>query len=71
MPGAKRVLYLALSPAIPLILGAKVVRTALARPETRRALPRAAAALGLFLLAWGAGEARGILDALFGGSPRT
>ena len=70
MPGLRRALYLALSPAVPLILGVKVVRIALARSETRRALPRAAWPLSLFLLAWGAGEMRGILDAILGGAPR-
>lgn len=68
MPFVRRAIYLLLSPAVPLILGAKVVRLALAKPETRRALPRAAFALGLFLLAWGAGEMRGILDAVLGGA---
>jgi len=70
MPALRRALYLALSPAVPLILGAKVVRLALAKRETRRALPRAAGALALFLLAWGAGEMRGIWDAMVHGAHR-
>ena len=67
MPPLRRMLYLAASPAVPFILAAKVMRIGLAGRATRQALPRAAPALGLFLLSWGAGEMRGILDAVLAG----
>lgn len=64
MPNTRRLLYLAVSPAAPLVLLAKVVRRALGRPTSRRALLRALPALLLFVSAWGAGEVRGVMDAV-------
>ena len=67
MSPARRIVYLMLSPAVPLILGIKVVARALARRELRRSLLRAAPALGFFLLAWGAGEMDGVFQAVASG----
>jgi hypothetical protein len=67
---AKRWLYILASPAVPFVLGGKVVRYAVAKRETRRALLRAFPALSVFVAAWGFGEALGVLDAIRGRSQR-
>ena len=66
MQPLKRLLYLALSPAIPLVFGAKITRGALAKSSTRRALARAFPVLVGFLLAWAAGEMVGALEGVRG-----
>lgn len=59
-PG-RRALYLAASPAIPLVLAARIARVVLGKRRHRLALLRAAPLLLLFLLAWTLGEALGYL----------
>jgi hypothetical protein len=65
MPAPKRWAYLAASPAIPLVFGARIVRGAWRSPDAQPHLLRALPYLGLFLCAWALGEAQGILRALF------
>ena len=57
LPGWKRVALLAVTPVLPLLLAARVLRTV--APAERRYLPRGLAAMLLFLSAWSAGEAAG------------
>jgi hypothetical protein len=68
MSSAMRWLYLAAAPVAPIVFGAKVVRGALGRRQTRRALLLALPALSGFIASWGAGEACGVLDAVRGHS---
>jgi hypothetical protein len=57
LPAGKRLVLLAASPALPLLLAARILRAAPA-PE-RRDLPRGLPAMLLFLSAWALGEAAG------------
>lgn len=66
MPRGRRLLVAALAPAVPLVLGSRIVRAALRKPGARRPLLRALPHLAFFLGAWALGEARGGLDAATG-----
>jgi len=57
MPAWKRVALLAVTPVLPFVLAARVLRTV--APEERRYLPRGLATMLVFLSAWTLGEAAG------------
>lgn len=61
--GMRRLGYTVATPAVPLVLGSRVLARAARRRKLRWHLPRALPWLVLFLLAWGAGEMGGALSA--------
>jgi len=66
MGRVRRFLYAALSPAIPVVFGGKLVRQVLRRRDMRRHFVPALPYLVLFVGAWSIGEMRGALDAALG-----
>lgn len=66
MPGLRRLLYAMSSPLVPLVFGMKILRQALRRPDAKRNFPRAFPYLVIFILAWAAGEMRGVVDGMLG-----
>jgi hypothetical protein len=65
MSPARRLGYFLLTPAVPLIFGAKIVRAAFRRHAARRHLTAASPYLSAFLMAWAAGEMSGALEAVW------
>jgi hypothetical protein len=63
LPRSRRLLLALAAPAVPLLLGSRILRAAWQRPGGRWPLLLALPHLSLFLAAWALGEALGALDA--------
>jgi len=61
LPWPRRALYIALSPAIPLVFLARIARQVFGKRRNRTKLILALPALVIFLLAWSSGELLGYL----------